>query len=152
MMSTVALYASDTPRRTTVEEGSEFTGTVESSCPVAVNGTILGNISAPEITINRSGSISGIIKADRLTSNGTISGNVEAAHVLVTGRVGSQTIIKTSRLEATLRAESGQLEVTFGKSSLEDPESEVVAHDGTEDGTSSSRTTAGGKGRRGRRF
>jgi cytoskeletal protein CcmA (bactofilin family) len=151
-MSTVLLYASDTPRQTIVEEGTEFSGTIESSCPIVVNGTIQGKVSAPEITISRLGVASGVIKARRLTSNGTLSGSVEAAHVLVSGSVRSQTIIKANRLEMTLRSERGQLEVTFGNSSLDGVEKESPASDGTEGWPSLSRAPAGSKPRRGRQI
>jgi cytoskeletal protein CcmA (bactofilin family) len=114
MISTVPLHASDTPRQTIVEEGTDFSGTLESRCPIVVNGTIQGKVRAPEITVRRLGSVSGVIMADRLTSSGTLSGRIDATHVRVTGRVCSQTIITATRLEVMLRSERGQLEVTFG--------------------------------------
>ena len=44
---------SKTPKQTLVEEGTEFKGTLKSSCAVVVNGTIDGEVDAPEITITR---------------------------------------------------------------------------------------------------
>ena len=66
------IEASKTPKQTVVEEGTEFKGTIKSSCAVVINGTIDGDVDAPEVTITRSGSIAGAVKATKLRSQGTL--------------------------------------------------------------------------------
>src|SRR5688572_12040803 len=111
---------SKTPKQTLVEEGTEFKGTLKSSCAVVVNGTIDGEVDAPEITITRSGAVLGAIKAKKVRSQGTLSGNVDAGDVFLAGSVRSNTVIKAKSLEVRLgSSDKGQLEVTFGECNLE---------------------------------
>lgn len=111
---------SKTPKQTLVEEGTEFKGTLKSSCAVVVNGTIDGEVDAPEITVTRSGALLGAIKAKKLHSRGTLSGNVDAGDVFLAGSVRSNTVIKARSLEVKLgSSDKGQLEVTFGECNLE---------------------------------
>jgi cytoskeletal protein CcmA (bactofilin family) len=111
---------SKTPKQTLVEEGTEFKGTLKSSCPVVVNGTIDGEVDAPEITITRSGAVLGAIKAKKVRSQGTLSGNVDAGDVFLAGSVRSNTVIKAKSLEVKLgSSDKGQIEVTFGECNLE---------------------------------
>lgn len=116
------IEASKTPKQTLVEEGTEFKGTLKSSCAVVVNGTIDGEVDAPEITITRSGAVLGAIKAKKVKSQGTLSGNVDAGDVFLAGSVRSNTVIKAKSLEVRLGSSSsdkGHLEVTFGECNLE---------------------------------
>ena len=113
------IEASKTPKQTVVEEGTEFKGTIKSSCAVVINGTIDGDVDAPEVTITRSGSIAGAVKATKLRAQGTLSGKVEATDVFLSGVVRSNTAIKAKRLEAKLGSDSAQIEVTFGECALE---------------------------------
>lgn len=111
---------SKAPKQTLVEEGTEFKGTMKSSCAVVVNGTIDGEVDAPEITITRSGAVLGAIKAKKVRSQGTLSGNVDAGDVFLAGSVRSNTVIKAKSLEVKLgSSDKGQLEVTFGECNLE---------------------------------
>lgn len=111
---------SKTPKQTLVEEGTEFKGTLKSSCAVVVNGTIDGEVDAPEITITRSGAVLGAIKAKKVKSQGTLSGNVDAGDVFLSGSVRSNTVIKAKSLEVKLgSSDKGQLEVTFGDCNIE---------------------------------
>ena len=114
------IESSKTPKQTLVEEGTEFKGTLKSSCPVVVNGTIDGEVDAPEITITRSGAVLGAIKAKKVKSQGTLSGNVDAGDVFLAGSVRSNTVIKAKSLEVKLgSSDKGHLEVTFGECNLE---------------------------------
>ncbi len=114
------IEASKAPKQTLVENGTEFKGTLKSACPVVVNGSIDGEVDAPEITITRSGAVLGAIKAKKLRSQGTLSGSVDAGDVFLSGVVRSKTIIKARSLEVRLgSSEKGQLEVTFGECNLE---------------------------------
>src|SRR5688572_13592645 len=117
---TMPIESSKTPKQTLVEEGTEFKGTLKSSCPVVVNGTIDGEVDAPEITITRSGAVLGALKAKKVKSQGTLSGNVDAGDVFLAGSVRSNTVIKAKSLEVKLgSSEKGHLEVTFGECNLE---------------------------------
>ena len=114
------IETSKTPKQTLVEEGTEFKGTLKSSCAVVVNGTIDGEVDAPEITITRAGAVLGAIKAKKVKSQGTLSGNVDAGDVFLSGSVRSNTVIKAKSLEVKLgSSDKGQLEVTFGDCNLE---------------------------------
>ncbi len=137
---------SKTPKQTLVEEGTEFKGTLKSSCPVVVNGTIDGEVDAPEITITRSGAVLGTIKAKKVKSQGTLSGNVDAGDVFLAGSVRSNTVIRAKSLEVRLgSSEKGSLEVTFGECNLEvgDPpkdEDSASSWSTTSDGTDTSKS------------
>jgi cytoskeletal protein CcmA (bactofilin family) len=132
---------SKTPKQTLVEEGTEFKGTLKSSCPVVVNGTIDGEVDAPEITITRSGAVLGALKAKKVRSQGTLSGNVDAGDVFLAGSVRSNTVIKAKSLEVKLgSSEKGHLEVTFGECNLEvgDPPTDEDSASSWSTGTDSS--------------
>src|ERR1044071_1336734 len=117
---TMPIESSKTPKQTLVEEGTDFKGTLKSSCPVVVNGTIDGEVDAPEITITRSGAVLGALKAKKVKSQGTLSGNVDAGDVFLAGSVRSNTVIKAKSLEVKLgSSDKGSLEVTFGECNLE---------------------------------
>jgi cytoskeletal protein CcmA (bactofilin family) len=109
-----------TVKQTLVEEGTEFKGTLKSSCPVVVNGTIDGELEAPEVTISRPGSVLGAIRAKKLRSQGMLSGNVDAGEVFLSGAVRSNTVIKAKSLEVKIgSSDKGSLEVTFGECDLD---------------------------------
>jgi len=138
---TMPIESSKTPKQTLVEEGTEFKGTLKSSCPVVVNGTIDGEVDAPEITITRSGAVLGAIKAKKVKSQGTLSGNVDAGDVFLAGSVRSNTVIKAKSLEVKLGSDKGQLEVTFGECNLEVGDA-PVEQESTSRATASSSETA----------
>jgi cytoskeletal protein CcmA (bactofilin family) len=111
-------------KQTLVEEGTELKGTLKATCQVVVNGTIDGQIEAPELTINQSGAVLGIVKVQKLRSEGTLAGSIDAEDVYLSGTVRSNTMIRASKLEVKLTQERGKLEVTFGECLLdvgEDP-------------------------------
>jgi cytoskeletal protein CcmA (bactofilin family) len=108
------------PKQTLVEEGTELTGTLRSTCPVVVNGTIDGEFEAPELTVTRAGAVLGTIKVEKLQSDGTLSGNIDAKDVYLAGIVKPSTVIKARTMEVKLGAESGRkLEVMFGECAIE---------------------------------
>jgi cytoskeletal protein CcmA (bactofilin family) len=108
------------PKQTLVEEGTELTGTLRSTCPVVVNGTIDGEFVAPELTVTSAGAVLGTIQVEKLQSDGTLSGNIDAKDVYLAGTVKPSTVIKARTMEVKLGAESGKkLEVMFGECALE---------------------------------
>ena len=90
--------ATKAEKHTLIEQGTEFKGTMKSSCPVVVNGRIEGELTAPELDVTVSGSVQGNIKADRLSSRGVLSGNVDAGDLFLSGSIGSKTVIKAKNL------------------------------------------------------
>ena len=111
--------ATDSAKRTLVEEGTEFHGTMKSSCPVTVNGRIEGELTAPRLDVTESGSVVGTIKADELNSRGKLSGNIDAGALSLSGSVGSNTVIKAKKLEVKLAPSQGRMQVSFGECTLD---------------------------------
>lgn len=106
-------------KQTLIEQGTEFKGTMKSTCPVVVNGRVEGELSAPELDITPSGVVRGNIKAERLSSRGTLSGNVDAGDLFLSGSIGSKTVIKAKNLEVKLVPEQGRMELTIGECTLD---------------------------------
>jgi len=106
-------------KQTTVEEGTEFKGTLSSSCPVVVRGVLDGDIKAPSLSIASTGTVVGNVRAQRIHSEGVLAGNVDADEVSLSGSVRSNTVIRARTLEVKLERDKGKLEVTFGECILE---------------------------------
>ena len=107
-------------KQTVIEAGSEFKGTLKSSCAVVVNGTVDGQVDAPSLSVANTGKIHGTIKTKTLRSQGTLSASVDAEEVFLSGAIRSKTVIKTRRLEMKLASSNdSQLEVHFAASVLE---------------------------------
>jgi hypothetical protein len=106
-------------KQTLIEQGTEFKGTMTSTCPVVVNGRIEGELSAPELDVTATGAATGNIRAERLSSRGTLSGNIDAGDLFLSGSVGSKTVIKARNLEVKLTPDSGRMELTFGECTLD---------------------------------
>jgi hypothetical protein len=106
-------------KQTLIEQGTEFKGTMTSTCPVVVNGRIEGDLSAPDLEVTATGSATGNIKAERLSSRGALSGNIDAGDLFLSGSVGSKTVIKARNLEVKLTPDAGRMELTFGECTLD---------------------------------
>ena len=106
-------------KQTTVEEGTEFKGTLSSTCPVVVRGVLDGEIKAPSLSIAATGTVVGNVRAQRIQSEGVLAGNVEADEVSLSGSVRSHTVIRAKSLEVKLARDNGKLEVPFGEVTLE---------------------------------
>lgn len=110
---------SESGKRTLVEEGTTFKGSLTSSCPVLVKGAIEGDLTTPSLTVAPSGSVSGKVKADELVSDGEISGEFDVDKVQLSGTVKDSTVIKAQSLEVKLSASGGKMQVVFGECALE---------------------------------
>jgi cytoskeletal protein CcmA (bactofilin family) len=108
-------------KRTILEDGTEFDGSIKSKCPITVSGKLRGEVSAPSLTVTQSGSVHGQVKVSQLKSQGEISGEIDAESVELSGRVNDQTTIRATTLEVMLnQAGSGnKLQVTFGNCELQ---------------------------------
>lgn len=110
---------SATEKRTLVEEGTTFKGTLTSTCPIFVKGGIEGDIQAPSLTVATSGTVSGKVKAGELKSEGVLAGEVDVEKVTLSGSVKDNTVIKAKSLEVKLAGNNSKMQVVFGECELE---------------------------------
>ena len=106
-------------KQTTVEEGTQFKGTLSSTCQVMVRVEVDGDLTAPVVIISDSGTVVGNVKAQSIWSEGVLAGRVDADDVHLSGNVRSDTVIRARTLEVQLQSTKGKLEVTFGECILD---------------------------------
>jgi cytoskeletal protein CcmA (bactofilin family) len=106
-------------KRTIVEEGTHMEGSLDSTCPIVVNGKIEGEVKAPSLRINDSGSVRGKVKVEQIDSKGEMSGEFDADVVRLAGVVRDDSILRAKSLEVKLAAAGDPNPVTFGACSLE---------------------------------
>ncbi len=117
-------------KQTLVEEGTQFKGSITSSCPVVVRGRIEGDIETPSLTVSSSGSVQGKAKVGAVISEGEIAGEFDAETVQLSGKVNDDTVIQAKTLEVKLAAQQGKMQVVFGNTELNvgnDPQAEPAA-------------------------
>ena len=135
-------------KQTTVEEGTQFKGTLQSTCRVVVRGVVDGELNAPDIVVAECGSVTGSVKAQSLQSSGVLAGRIDVDDVVLSGSVKNDTVIRAKTLEVKLQqSDEGKLEVRFGECMLEvgdDPGLEL----GETGGGRTSKKDAGKGGRR----
>jgi cytoskeletal protein CcmA (bactofilin family) len=107
------------PKQTTVEEGTEFKGTLHSTCQVMVRGLVDGDLTAPSVVISETGTVIGNVKAKSIQSAGILAGRVDADDIFLSGSVRSDTVIRAKTLEVKLHGNQKKLEVTFGECILD---------------------------------
>jgi len=138
-----------TQKKTLVEEGTEFRGSLTSKCPVEVRGKVDGDLQAPSLDISPTGSVSGKVKVDQLVSRGEIAGEFEAEGVQLSGTVKDNTVIRAKTLEVKLTpaTEGNRLQVIFGEVALDvgDAPSRDVSAGAKGAGGSSGKKGGGGK-------
>ena len=106
-------------KQTTVEEGTEFKGTLQSQCQVVIRGTVEGDLRAPSVIVSETGTLIGNIQAECVQSGGILAGRVNADEIYLSGSVRSDTVIRAKTLEVKLARPDGKLEVTFGECVLD---------------------------------
>ena len=106
-------------KRTLVEEGTHFKGSMTSTCPVVVRGRIEGEIETPSLTVSQTGSVHGKAKVGTVTSEGDIAGEFDADTVQLSGSVQDNTVIRSKTLAVKLSTTDGKMEVVFGNTKLE---------------------------------
>jgi len=52
-------------RKTLVEEGTQFKGSLSSNCPIEVKGRIEGDVTAPALTVALGGAVHGKLVVER---------------------------------------------------------------------------------------
>jgi cytoskeletal protein CcmA (bactofilin family) len=109
---------SEAAKDTVIEQGTDVDGTISSRGAIVVGGHLKGEVLAPQLTVLPSGSVSGQVKVERLSSQGEIAGRIEATIVELAGRIGDQTVITTDKLEVKLTEGDSRIQVTFGTCEL----------------------------------
>jgi cytoskeletal protein CcmA (bactofilin family) len=108
---------SDT-KKTLIEEGTEFKGTLTSTCPIVVIGRVEGEMTGPSVEVTESGVFSGKAKVTELRSRGELAGEFDAQVVELSGRVRDKTLIRAQSLEVSLKRAEGRVEMIFGECEL----------------------------------
>jgi cytoskeletal protein CcmA (bactofilin family) len=104
----------NTTKRTIVEEGTRLKGSVSSTCPILVQGSVEGEVEGPSLTVSATGAVSGKVVASTLKSDGKISGEFEVDSADVAGTVEKNTLIRASSLDVKLNVTTGKVQLTFG--------------------------------------
>jgi len=86
-------------KKTVIEEGTAFKGTLSANCAVLVRGQVEGEITGPSLDVAESGTVDGQVKVTELRSKGDLTGTFEADDVILCGRVRDETVIIAKTLE-----------------------------------------------------
>lgn len=100
-------------KRTLVEEGTRFKGSLSSSCPVEVNGRFEGDLAAPALAVNPGGAVHGKAMVGELASQGELAGEFDADVVRLSGTVKDKTVIRAKTFEVRLVSPAGKMQLTF---------------------------------------
>ncbi len=106
-------------KRTLIEEGTEFKGSLSSTCPIVVKGKIDGDISAPSLQVSSTGSVHGKVKVGEIESQGELSGEFDADVIQLSGTVKDKTVVRAKSLEVKLAPATGKMQVVFGECVLD---------------------------------
>ncbi len=119
-------------RKTLVEEGTQFKGSLTSNCPVIVRGCVEGDVQAPSLVVSATGAVHGKVKVDEMRSQGELAGEFDADLVQLSGTVKDSTVIRAKSLEVKLSPASGKMQVVFGDCTLDVGDPTTKATDGAE--------------------
>jgi cytoskeletal protein CcmA (bactofilin family) len=106
-------------RKTLVEEGTHFKGSLSSNCPIEVKGRVEGDLTAPALAVSASGAVHGKVKVGEMRSQGELAGEFDADVVQLSGTVKDNTVIRAKSLEVKLSSPDSKMQVVFGECSLE---------------------------------
>jgi cytoskeletal protein CcmA (bactofilin family) len=106
-------------RKTLVEEGTHFKGSLSSDCPIEVKGRVEGDLTAPALAVSTTGAVHGKVKVGEMKSQGELAGEFDADVVQLSGTVKDSTIIRAKSLEVKLVPANGKMQVIFGECELE---------------------------------
>ena len=101
-------------KRTLVEEGTRFKGSMSSTCPILVQGEIAGDVDGPALTVSATGAVSGVVVTAALQSDGKISASSMSRRHASRVPVADKTVVRASSLDLKLNATKGKLQLTFG--------------------------------------
>jgi cytoskeletal protein CcmA (bactofilin family) len=105
-------------KHTLVEEGTQFKGTLSSSCSIVVRGKIEGDLQAPALQVSPTGAVHGSVKVGTMQSQGELAGEFDADIVELSGVVKDNTVIRAKSLSVKLESE-GKMQVMFGECALD---------------------------------
>jgi cytoskeletal protein CcmA (bactofilin family) len=106
-------------RKTLVEEGTQFKGSLASNCPIEVKGRIEGDVVAPALAVSMGGAVHGKVKVGEIRSQGELAGEFDADVVVLSGTIKDNTVIRAKSLEVKLASSNGKMQVIFGECELE---------------------------------
>ena len=101
-------------KRTLVEEGTRFKGSLTSTCPILVQGSVEGDVEGPAVTVSATGAVSGKIMTSALKSDGKISGDFDVDTAQLAGTVETNTVVRAASLDVKLTVATGKIQLTFG--------------------------------------
>jgi cytoskeletal protein CcmA (bactofilin family) len=106
-------------RKTLVEEGTQFKGSLASNCPIEVKGRIEGDVTAPALAVSVGGAVHGKVKVGEIRSQGELAGEFDADTVVLSGTIKDNTVIRAKSLEVKLASANSKMQVIFGECELE---------------------------------
>jgi cytoskeletal protein CcmA (bactofilin family) len=106
-------------KKTLVEDGTQFKGSLTSKCPIEVNGHVEGDLLAPSLLVSTTGSVHGKVMVGELHSEGRLAGEFDAEMVQLSGSVSDNTVIRAKSLEVKLASANGKMQVIFGECELD---------------------------------
>jgi cytoskeletal protein CcmA (bactofilin family) len=86
-------------KKTVIDEGTEFKGTLTSTHPVVARGRIEGEVNGPALEVAEGGVVVGKAKVTELRSSGELSGRFEAEEASLAGLVRAGTVIVAEAVE-----------------------------------------------------
>ena len=101
-------------KQTLVEEGTRLKGSITSTCPVVVRGTVEGGVEGPSVTVSATGSLSGRVDAGTVNSDGKIAGELEVDSARLSGSIANNTVVRAATLDVKVTAQTGKIQLTFG--------------------------------------
>src|SRR3954470_5503435 len=90
-----------TGKRTVIEDGTVFKGTLAASGPILARGHLDGEVSGPALEVTETGVVAGKVKVSDLRSRGELAGRFEAEDVVLSGKIRDETLIVAKTLEVT---------------------------------------------------
>lgn len=101
---------------TLVEDGTKIRGSLSSTVPVLVQGTVEGDVESPAVTVSATGAVSGMVVTKTLSSVGTIAGDFDVERATVAGSVAPKTVIRAQAMEIKLDIKDAgkKIELRFG--------------------------------------
>jgi cytoskeletal protein CcmA (bactofilin family) len=106
-------------RKTLVEEGTQFKGSLSSNCAIDVKGRIEGDVTAPALSVAPGGAVHGKVKVGEIRSQGELAGEFDADTVVLSGTIKDNTVIRAKSLEVKLSSTNNKMQVIFGECELE---------------------------------
>jgi cytoskeletal protein CcmA (bactofilin family) len=106
-------------KKTVVDQGTAFKGSLSSSCPIVIMGKIEGEVTGPAIEVTDTGALAGKAKVSELRSRGELAGEFDADEVELAGRVRDNTIIRARSLLVAPGRSDGEPAALFGECEIQ---------------------------------